>query len=465
MSKKLWGGRFKEELAGIAKRYSYSLGIDKELLPYDIKVNIAHVKTLLKGKVITSPEAKMLVSGLEKVKRRLEKCDILKYCSDMEDIHSLIQAELEKEVGAVAKKLHTARSRNDQVITSVKLYVRDKVNKVVEAIENYQYSLIGLADKNKDVFIPAYTHLKRAQVVLFPHHLLAYVEMAERDKARFLASLKISDELPLGSGAVAGLAFPLDRAYTAKLLGFSRVTRNSMDSVASRDFIIEFLSNVAIVFSNISRLCEDFILWNSEEFSFIEISDKFATGSSIMPHKKNPDMFELARGRVGKVYGNLISLLTTMKGLPLSYNRDMQEDKEALFSSLNLTLDTLNLFAQMLPLCKVNREKTGRAVSDSLLYATDLMDYLVKKGVPLKDAHTLVGKIVAYAVNAEKSLKDIPVDEYRKYDKNIDSDVYGLFKAEASVDKRMTVGSTNKRFVFAEISRWKRRLKNAPGRK
>ena len=328
--KKLWGGRFSKHLDPVACAYSYSLSIDKELLPYDIQATTAHVKTLAKAKVLKLAEATRLIKGLQWVEKYISTKNISALNKDVEDVHTLIHNLLEKKVGPVAKKVHTARSRNDQVITATKLYLKDKGTVLIDQLANYQKALLVLAKKGKHIAIPGYTHLQRAQAVLFAHHMLAYVEMAERDKERFQSLLTRVDTLPLGSGALAGLSFPLDRMYTAKVLKFSKVSRNSIDAVSSRDDIIEALSCIAILSMHLSRLSEDFILWNSQEFGFIDIPEEFATGSSIMPHKKNADMLELTRGRTGKAFGNLIALLVTMKGLPLAYNRDMQEDKEPL---------------------------------------------------------------------------------------------------------------------------------------
>lgn len=454
----LWGGRFEKQLDEVACRFSYSLACDKTLLGYDIQTNIAHVKTLAKAKILTTREATKLISGLKAVEAILMKEDLSQHYASIEDIHSLIQMRLEKKVGLVARKLHTARSRNDQVITATKLYMKDSLGKLIRKITRYQKALLVFAEKGIDVAIPSYTHLQRAQVVLMAHHVLAYVEMAERDKKRLMSSLSELDEMPLGSGAAVGLSFPLDRRYTAQLLGFKTVSQNSMDAVSSRDAILSVLSDIAILFTHFSRLAEDLILWSSQEFSFVTVPDDFSTGSSIMPHKKNPDMLELLRGRTGKAYGNLISVLVAMKGLPLAYNRDMQEDKEALFSSVDLAFSALDVLSGMMPKMTVRKHRCLISASDSLLFATDLMDYIVKKGVALKDAHGIVGKMVLYAMHNSKDLSQLSHAELKKFSPRIEKDIIEVFSPEGSMRKRVTVGSTHPRRVKQMVNRWKKKL-------
>jgi len=454
----LWGGRFEKKLDPIAREFSYSLTCDKKLLAYDIETNIAHVKTLKHAKIISVKESQKLITGLRSVGALLAKEDLSQYYESVEDIHSLIQMKLEKRLGAVARKLHTARSRNDQVITATKLYMKDQITSLITRLSKYQKALLTFAKKGIGVTIPSYTHLQRAQVVLMAHHLLAYVEMAERDKKRLVSSLEESDELPLGSGAAVGLAFNLDRVYTAKLLGFKRVSQNSMDAVSSRDAVVSVLSDIAILFMHLSRLAEDLILWNSQEFSYIVLPDEYATGSSIMPHKKNPDMLELIRGRSGKSYGNLVALLVTMKGLPLAYNRDMQEDKKPLFNSVELAHQTLDILISMLPKVTVREHRCLISSNDSLLFATDLMDYIVKKGVPLKDAHSIVGKIVLYAINNSKDLSQLSHTEFKKFSTHFGKDVINIFSTEKSIKKRATVGSTHPVRVKQMLARWHKKL-------
>lgn len=457
-SKALWGGRFSKGLDPIAKSFSYSLAVDKRLLPYDIETSIAHVKTLAKAKVLKKSEAESILKGLKSVLSQLSKEDLTKYEATVEDVHTLVQNKLEAKIGALAKKLHTARSRNDQVVTATKLYLRDVCVKLIKKVSLYQKALLKLAEQGQDVAIPGYTHLQRAQTVLFAHHVLAYIEMAERDKKRISDALGRMDELPLGCGALAGLSFNLDRAYTAKLLGFSKVSTNSLDTVSSRDFCLEVLSVLSIMYTHFSRLAEDFILWSSQEFSFIEISDDFATGSSIMPHKKNADMFELTRGRAGKIYGNLVHALSMLKGLPLSYNRDMQEDKETLFVSCALAEETLSVLSTMIQGIKIRKERCLIAAYDSFLYATDMMDYLVHKGVALKDAHTIVGRVVQFALNKHKDLSKLKVEELKKFSSFFEKDVAAVFDPMHSLRQRKTVGSTNPTRVRNMITTWKKKL-------
>ncbi len=456
--KKMWGGRFNKHLDQVACEYSYSLSVDKELLPYDIQATIAHVKTLKKAKVLKPLEATKLIKGLMGVEGYLKSKDLLKFNKKFEDVHTLINDILEQKVGVVARKVHTARSRNDQVITATKLYMKEKITIIINKLTQYQKALLVLAKTGKSVAIPGYTHLQRAQVVLFAHHILAYLEMAERDKERFKSLFSRVDRLPLGSGSLAGLSFSIDRAYTAKLLGFSKICENSIDAVSSRDDTIEFLSCISILFMHLSRLSEDFILWNSQEFGFIDIPDDFTTGSSIMPHKKNADMFELTRGRAGKAFGNLVSVLVTMKGLPLAYNRDMQEDKEPLFSSVNLAINVLSLFSKMIPKIKIKKDSCFIASSDSFLYATDLMDHLVKGGIALRDAHFIVGQIVSYSLKSRKDLSELSLKELKKFSHGFDIDPKQIFNSKQSLSKRKSFGSTNPSMVKRMISSWERRL-------
>ncbi len=453
--KKLWGGRFKEELAQDAKDYSFSLCVDKELLSYDIRVSQAHAAMLGRCGLISKKESQRLIQGLESVGRSFKDADFEKLASEYEDIHTLIQSALEKKIGTTAKKLHTGRSRNDLVVTSVKLYLREKLDLLRERANELQQALVFAGEKFQSVAIPGYTHLQRAQTVLLAHHLLAYVEMLERDKTRFAETLLRMDECPLGAAALAGSSLPLDRHFVAKLLGFKKVTGNSMDSVSDRDFILEALSHIAILFVHLSRLSEDFILWNSSEFGFVSLPDSYATGSSLMPHKKNPDVLELTRGRAGVAIGNLVSLLVTMKGLPLAYNRDMQEDKRMLFESVRQALDALTVLANLLKKIEVNENRCFEATSDSLLYATDLLDYLILKGIFFEDAHVIVGKMVQHSLSIERPLKELSFSELKQFSPVIEKDIYQVFNARKSLEKKQTVGSTCPDFVAAQLKKWR----------
>lgn len=456
--KKLWGGRFKGELADKAKDYSFSLGEDRYLFLADVKVNLAWAEALKKAKVLTAQEFSKIKKGLAGVEKQFSGEDLSKYARKYEDVHSFVQGELEKKIGAVAKKIHTGKSRNDQVTTGLRLFLKEEIERLEESIKLLQKALVKLSEKGAKVAIPGYTHLQRAQVVTVGHHLLSYVEKFERDKGRLRDALKRIDEMPLGSGALAGVSYKIDRNILAKKLGFKKVMANSMDAVSSRDYVLEVLSAIGILFVTISRLAEDLIMWASREFSFISLDDSYATGSSLMPHKKNPDMLELARGRSGQAVGNLVSFLITIKGLPLTYNRDMQEDKRAVFESLNLVSDTVNVLEGLISTTKINASKCEVSSWDSALMATDLLDYLVFKGIPFKDAHDLVGKIVSYAAKKKKTLPQLGLPDFNQFSKDIEGDVYDIFSPHVSLSKRKTIGSSNPRMVAAAVKKWKKKL-------
>ena len=458
-TKKLWGGRFKSELSETAKRFSYSLNVDHELLGSDIKVSMAHALMLGEIGIISERDAKTLVRGLWSVLASLKKKSVCELIDDYEDVHTLIQSELEKKVGKLAKKLHTGRSRNDLVSTSTRVYLKEKITEILESINQFQAVLVAQAEKNRNVIIPGYTHLQRAQVVLIAHHFLAYVEMLERDKSRLIDARKRMNECPLGAGALAGSGLPLNRAFVARLLGFEKPTANSLDSVSDRDFAVEILSSVAIIFMHLSRFSEDLILWNSQEFGFVTLDDQFATGSSLMPHKKNPDIFELVRGKSGAIYGNLISLLVTMKGLPLSYNRDMQEDKRPLFASLRTLIDALAVLSGAVKTLKVDELDCDRASKDSFLFATDVLEYLVKRKVPFLEAHEIVGGLVKRAVESHGTLSGLPFETYREFSNAFKKDVFDLFDPKTSVSGKVPLGSTKPELVAKQIRVWKERLK------
>lgn len=464
-SAKLWGARFSKSLDQAAKDFSYSLRVDQELLGAEIEVSKAHALMLGRVGLITHQEAKRLVSGLERVLAELEASDLSHYAGRIEDIHTLVQNTLERKIGKTAKKLHTARSRNDLVATSTRIYVRTKISALVERVTELQSALVDCAEKNETILIPGYTHLQRAQVVLFAHHLLAYVEMLARDKTRLLSVSVHLNECPLGSCAIGGTSLAVDRVYVAKLLGFDRPTANSIDSVSDRDFVLEALSASAILMMHLSRFAEDLVLWNSSEFGFVTLADEFSTGSSLMPHKKNPDMMELVRGKTGEAYGNLLSILTIMKGLPLSYNRDMQEDKKPLFGSLRLSEGSLRVLTGAVRTLRVNRKACDLAVKDSFLYATDILEYLVKRKVPFRDAHDIVGKLVRHAMGSHLNLSGVMFETYKKLSDKFQKDVYDLFDPGQSVFNKVSLGGTNPGFVKRETMSWKHRLKDALKRK
>ena len=455
--KKLWGGRFKQSTDALMETFSASISFDKRLYDCDIEGSIAHCKMLARCKIITSAESKKIIKGLKQI---LRECDEgrFEFSVRLEDIHMNIESRLREIIGPVAGKLHTARSRNDQVCLDIRLYLRKEVEDIVGELNNVCKALVAIAKKNIDHVIPGYTHLQRAQPVLLSHHLLAYVEMMLRDKERFLDAYKRINVMPLGSAALAGTNFPIDRKITAKLLRFPEISHNSMDAVADRDFAAEFCSASALVMMHLSRFCEEIVIWNSSEFGFLELSDAFTTGSSIMPQKKNPDAAELIRGKSGRVFGNLVSLLTLMKGLPLAYNKDLQEDKEPLFDTAETVKVCLRIFTDMMksanfiPIAKKELEASG------FLTATDLADYLVLKGVPFRDAHEITGKTVAFCLEKEKTLTDLSLPELRKISKRFDKNVFEHIALNNSVDRKNVYGGTAKKQVRAQITRLTKKL-------
>ena len=433
-------GRFQKEPDKAAAKYSASIFIDWRLYPYDIQGSIAHARMLGKQKIITDRETTIIIKGLEAVAREIESGEF-KFDPELEDVHMNIEARLIEKVGAAGRKLHTARSRNDQIAVDTRLYTKDAINKTVLNIRLLQKALLDVAEANKKVAMPGYTHVQRAQPVLLAHHFLAYFEMLQRDAERFSDCQKRVDVLPLGSGAVAGVAYDIDREFVAEELGFSRISMNSMDAVSDRDYIIEYESATGICMMHLSRLAEEMILWSSSEFGFIEMDDAYATGSSIMPQKKNPDIAELVRGKTGRVYGRLMSLLTMMKGLPLSYNSDMQEDKEGFFDCVDTLLSSLEVFTGIISTMKVNADTMGKAAGEGYILATDLADYLVKKGAAFRDAHGVVGRLVANAVQKSKSLNQLSIDEYKEYSPLFEDDVTSI-SVESSLAARDNPGGT-----------------------
>ncbi|OGN96944.1 MAG: argininosuccinate lyase [Chloroflexi bacterium RBG_13_51_18] len=433
-------GRFSKPADKLAALYTASLSFDRRLYKQDITGSIAHVKMLAKQDIISEDEAEVIVGGLEAIRAEIEKGKF-KFAPEQEDIHMAIEARLIEKVGEVGRKLHTARSRNDQVALDMRLFLKEAIADSLSGIRGLEAALLDVAEANKSVVMPGYTHLQVAQPVLLAHHLLAYFEMLQRDYERFSDCLKRADVMPLGSGALAGVAFKIDREFLAKELGFSKVSQNSLDAVADRDYILEYQAAAAICMMHLSRLAEEIVLWSSAEFGFIELDDAYATGSSIMPQKKNPDVAELARGKTGRVYGNLIALLTTMKGLPLAYNRDMQEDKEGLFDTVDTLLATLSVLAGMVATIKVNAENTRKALERGYVLATDLADYLVKKGAAFRTAHEIVGKLVNYAAGKGKTLAGLDMKEYKKFSPLFNDDVRSI-TIESSLAARDVVGGT-----------------------
>lgn len=454
--------RFHKQVARAAQDYVASLGFDRRLYRQDIEGSIAHAKMLAKQGLISHSEADLIVSGLAEVKEEIERGEF-DFKAECEDIHMSIEERLFEKIGDVAGKLHTARSRNDQIAVDMRLFVKEAVSDTIDRIRKLQKVIVELADDNKTAIMPGYTHLQQAQPVLFAHHLLAYFEMLERDVMRFSDCLKRADVLPLGSGALAGVTYPVDCEFLAKELGFSQISRNSIDAVSDRDFVIEYEAAAAITMMHLSRLAEEIVLWSSQEFGFVEIDEAYATGSSIMPHKKNPDVAELARGKTGRVYGNLIAILTVMKGLPLAYNRDMQEDKEGLFDTVDTLLSTLEVLCGLLGTLKVNTVRMREAMSGYIL-ATDLADYLTKKGLPFREAYGIVAELTKYAADRGKDLHALTLAEYQRFSRLFNEDVYTI-TPEASVNARNVVGGTAAKQVSTALTGARRILEVHFGKK
>ncbi len=456
--KKPWAGRFAGKTSKIVEAFTESISFDKRLWRYDIEGSIAHARMLGRQGIIPHKDSAKIISGLKSIAKEIE-AGKFKFSEELEDIHMNIEAALVKKTGSAGKKLHTARSRNDQVALDLRLYLRDETKGIISLIKNLQKTILSMAEKYSSIIMPGYTHLQRAQPVLLSHYLLAYIEMLQRDRNRFEDALKRINILPLGSCALSGTTLPIDRVYTAKLLGFDGITENSMDAVSDRDFAIEFLADAGILIMHLSRLAEELILWSTEEFSFIELPDAFTTGSSIMPQKKNPDVAELIRGKTGRVYGNLLSLLTIMKGLPLSYNRDMQEDKVPVFDTTDTVKACLTVLAQMLPEIKFNKEKMHGAAEKAYSTATDIAEYLAKKRIPFREAHEITGKIVLYCIKNKKELKGLSIDEFKKFSSAIDKDIYSRIRAGDSIKAKTSRGGTAPSEVRKQIKRLKQLLR------
>ena len=443
----------------LLKCFSYSLSTDFALLEAELAVNKAWVKMLGRIKVLTRREVLALLKGLATVGRECSGKAVCEYVRDYEDVHTLIQSKLEDRVGKVAKKIHTGRSRNDLVVTSTRFYIKEKIKSIAGKLAGLERALVSLSEKAGSAIIAGMTHLRKAQPVLIAHHLLAYVEMLDEDRSRLHDVLKRVDVLPLGSAALAGSSLPLDQSFLARELGFSKVASNSLAGVSDRAFLTELLSVLAILWMHLSRLSEDFILWNSEPFGYVELDDAFATGSSLMPQKKNPDIFELIRARSGVVFGQLQALLAVQKGLPLAYNRDLQEDKPGTFDTIRKTEAALELLALTLNSTSFSFERMKNSVQDDSLFATDLLEYLVRKKVPFSEAHETVGRVVRYAQDTGKRMRDFTLPEWKQFSKAFDQDVRHLFKAEISVSAKKTIGSTNPLRVKNQIQRWKKILR------
>ena len=450
-------GRFNEQAAEVAQRYSESVSFDWRLYPYDIAGSIAHAAALAQAGILTADEREKIDNGLREIEAEIESGKF-EWDQSLEDMHMNIEAVLTKRIGAAGAKLHTARSRNDQVALDLRLYVKAEIAELSAGLRSLQTALLDLAEQHVDVVMPGYTHLQRAQPVFLAHYLLAQIEAFARDAERLRDCNARTDVLPLGSGALAGSTIALDRERIAQQLGFARVSQNSLDAVGDRDFVCEFLFCLAMIGMHLSRLSEDLITWSTHEFGFVEFSDAFSTGSSLMPQKKNPDMAELTRGKTGRLYGNLLSILTTLKALRSSYNRDMQEDKEALFDSVDTVRAALEVFSAMLPKIEINRSRMEAAASDANLLATDLAEYLVKKGTPFREAHEIVGKLVAHAAKTKSPLNQIPIAKLKKASPLFDIDVANVFDVRRSLAARTAIGAPAPGNVAAQIARWHKLL-------
>jgi len=457
MTRKLWGARFREETDALVHQFNASIGFDRRLYVQDIEGSMAHCRMLAKQKIVTEEEALQILESLGEIKRGLDRSEF-DLDGGYEDIHSFVEKALVEKIGAVGEKLHTGRSRNDQVALDMRLFTREAVNRLLDLIGKVQAALVEVADKNIDLIMPGYTHLQRAQPVLLAHHLLAYYEMLKRDRGRLQESLKRIDVLPLGSAALAGSTFDLDRHMVAAELGFHALSENSMDAVSDRDFVLDYLYNASVLMMHLSRMSEEMVIWSSQEFGFLSISDAFSTGSSIMPQKKNPDVPELIRGKAGRVFGHLMSLLATMKGLPLTYNKDLQEDKEALFDTVDTVEICLRVMTKLLRESSFNGEKLKAAAEQGFLVATDLADYLVRKGTPFREAHETVGKMVLFALDRGKELHELTLDEMKSFTKRIEEDVYPWLDPLASLDRRNLFGGTGPEAVKSSLEKVKQEL-------
>lgn len=463
MQSKLWGGRFSKALNPAVRHFTYSLAVDGELLQAEVRVNQAHANMLARQGFLTRTEARKLVVALdqigEKFRAKNPHENPLASFKDIEDVHTFVQLELEKKVGALAKKIHTGRSRNDLVVTSTLVYLKEKLLGVKRKIAGLQKVLVGFAEKTDRVIVPGLTHLQWAQPVIFAHQLLAYVGMLERDCERFVDTVKRMNKLPLGAAALGGSSLRIDPKYVARQLGFRGLAENSIDAVSDRDFALEALSALAILWTHLSRLAEDFVLWTSEAFRYVILDDSVATGSSLMPQKKNPDVFELVRGRAGVIFGHLLSLLTLLKGLPLAYNRDLQEDKPALFDAIHKTELALDVLSITISTARLAEGIRKWAQEDDFLYATDLLEFLVEKGVPFREAHESVGTLVRYALKRGKKLGELSLKEFRRFSSRFDRGVYSLLDPWASVHRKKTPASTHPAAVRKWLQFWKKKLK------
>ncbi len=449
---KPWGGRFSEPTDAFVERFTASVTFDKRLYAADIRGSIAHATMLAQAGILTADECKQIVDGLNTIKGEIE-AGTFEWSIKLEDVHMNIESRLTTRIGQAGKKLHTGRSRNDQVATDIRLYVRDEIDAVCELVRALQHGILGLAEKEADTIMPGFTHLQTAQPVTFGHHLMAWFEMLQRDHGRLKDCRVRVNQCPLGAAALAGTTFPINRELTAELLGFDKCTENSLDSVSDRDFAIELCAALSLIMTHLSRFSEELVLWTSSQFDFIDLPDRFCTGSSIMPQKKNPDVPELVRGKSGRVAGHLVSLLMLMKGQPLAYNKDNQEDKEPLFDALDTVKDCLKAYADMVPAIKPKKDRMRQSALKGYATATDLADYLVNKGVPFRDAHEVVGKSVAFGIKEGRDLSALTLAELRQFSPSINEDVFAVLSLEGSVNARNHTGGTAPAQVRAAIVR------------
>ena len=447
---KLWGGRFTKETNKLVENFNESLSFDHRFYKQDIRGRIAHVKMLAKQNILTDNERDKIIEGLKSIEADID-AGKLKFDDGSEDIHSFVEAHLIERIGDTGKKLHTGRSRNDQVALDMKLYVRDEIDELKNLLYELLSEVLNIMEENKSTYMPGFTHLQKAQPTTLAHHFGAYFEMFIRDFDRLVSTRKRMNLSPLGSGAFAGTTYDLDRDYVASLLDFDTATRNSMDSVSDRDYLLELLSDLAIISMHLSRLSEEIIIWNTDEYRFVEMDDTYSTGSSIMPQKKNPDIAELIRGKSGRVYGSLISLLTTMKGLPLAYNKDMQEDKEMSFDAIDTVKSLIKLMSGMLSSMKFNHERMAKSARGGFTNATDAADYLVKKNVAFRDAHEIVGRLVLYGIENNKALDDFTLEEFKNISDVFDNDIYDAISLNTCVEKRNTKGAPGLKAINDEI--------------
>ncbi|SEU08725.1 argininosuccinate lyase [Lacrimispora sphenoides] len=454
---KLWGGRFTKETNQLVHNFNASISFDQKFYHQDIEGSIAHVKMLAKQGLLTEEDKDKIVKGLMEIREDLES-GALVITGEHEDIHSFVEAVLTERIGEAGKRLHTGRSRNDQVALDMKLYTRDEIDELTLLMEGLLSELLKLMEENLDTYMPGFTHLQKAQPITLAHHLGAYFEMFDRDHSRLHDIKKRMNYCPLGSGALAGTTYPLDREYTAELLGFAGPTLNSMDSVADRDYLIELLSALSTISMHLSRFCEEIIIWNTNEYRFVEIDDSYSTGSSIMPQKKNPDIAELIRGKTGRVYGALVSLLTTMKGIPLAYNKDMQEDKELAFDAIDTVKGCLALFTGMISTMTFRKDVMEASAKNGFTNATDAADYLVNHGVAFRDAHGIVGQLVLFCIEKGIALDDMSLEEYKAISPVFEEDIYDAISLKTCVEKRMTIGAPGQEAMKRVIEIYKKKL-------